>query len=75
MGYLILSMGMALPPSNFVVSCSIIIEFAVLIEFDKFFPKSSKKIMRMISAWSYDVIFCFMFSSLPLKFQNSLFLD
>ena len=30
------------PPSNFVVSCLIMIKFGGLIEFDKFSPKSPK---------------------------------
>ena len=35
------------PPSNFIVSCLIMKTFGVLIEFDKFFPKSSKNLMLM----------------------------
>ena len=45
-----------MPPYNFVVSCSIIVKFAVLIEFDKFFPKLSNQFQKMTSLSSYDVI-------------------
>ena len=65
--------GALWPPSTFVVSSSIMIKFGVLIEFDKFSPKSPKKV-KMTSLPSYDVVLCF---RLPcsLKFRNSLFLD
>ena len=62
-------------PIDFVVPCSVMIKFAVFLEFDKFSPKSQKS-KKVTSLSSYDVIFCF---SLPfllkfLKFRNSLFL-
>ena len=46
-------------PSNFVVSCSVMAKFGVLIEFDKFSPRSPKKLTKMTSQRNYDDIFCF----------------
>ena len=45
------------PSPNFVVSNSITIKFGVLIEFDKFSPNIDKKVSKMTSLNSYDVIF------------------
>ena len=61
------------PPSNFIVSFSIMTKFGVVIEFDKLPPKSPKTSIKMMSLQSCDVIFCFRLPY-PLKFRNSLFL-
>ena len=54
------------PPPSFVVSRSITTKFGVVIEFEKFSPKSPKRFN--------DVILCFRLPY-PLKFRNSLFPD
>ena len=53
---------------------SIMTQFGVFIEFDKFSSKSPKIFLKMTSLPSYNVILCFRLLY-PLKFLNSLFLD
>ena len=60
------------PPSNFVASCSIIIKFGIVIEFDTLSPKSPKIFLKMKSLPSYDVLFCLRLLY-PFKSRNSLF--
>ena len=55
------------PPYNFVVSYPIMTKFSVVMEYDKFSPKSPKNFKKITSLPSYDVIFCFRLPY-PLKF-------
>ena len=63
--------GVLSPPNNFVVSSSIMIKLGEVIEFDIVFSKIIKKISKMTSLLSYDVILCLRLLY-PLKFRNSL---
>ena len=62
------------PSPNFVVSSLIMIKFGVLIEFDKVSSKIAKKVSKMTSLKSYDIMFCLRLAY-PSKFRISLFLD